>query len=229
MKHFYESNYEGLTDKQLVEMVLAAPGKGEPIVYLLYELHWGSLLALYYAMNPQTDCFDDCLSDLYVHLQGTNLDWSPLASFEWRSGLGSWLTKIASHEFPKTIQQMMKTVKHSFTSESIDADKPNTAAFQIADTSWVDADRHLQRVLLLEEVGRLKDDDRRFVIQKWLKGYRSREIAEMLRQKWDEQGIIKYNNKGKRVVPNEGYVNVCRQRAKEDLREILKEGCYRNR
>lgn len=227
MKHFYKFNYEALTDKQLVEMVLAEPGNGEPIVYLLYELHWGSLLALYYAMNPKTDCFNDCLNEFYLHLQGANLDWKPLASFEWRSGLGSWLTKIAYHEFPKTIQRMMKTVKRSHTSESIDADKPNTAAFQIADTSWVDADRRLQRVLLLEAVGRLKDDDRRFVILKWLEDYRSREIAVMLQQKWDEKGIVKYNNKGKRVVPDEDYVNVCRQRAKKDLKKMLDEGCYR--
>ena len=45
----------------------------------------------------------------------------------------------------------------------------------------------------------------------------------MLQQKWQKLGIVKYNNKGCQVVPDEDYVNVCTQRAKADLRQMFAE------
>ena len=65
--------------------------------------------------------------------------------------------------------------------------------------------------------------DQKFVILKTLQGYNSREIAEMLKQKWQKEGVTKYDYKGNLVTPTPGYVDVRRQRAKEQLKRIIVE------
>ena len=75
--------------------------------------------------------------------------------------------------------------------------------------------------MLLEAIGKLKDEDQRFAILKRLEGYKSKEIADMLKIKWQKYGIVKYNNDNEVVVPDEGYVNVQVQRAKKELKIIM--------
>lgn len=99
--------------------------------------------------------------------------------------------------------------------EYIDTDELKKAACQIAGEEETE-ERRIQKVLLLEAIG-LLDDDCRFVILKQLKGYRSKEIAVMLQQKWQKHGIVRYNEDGQLVDPDEAYVNACAQCAKEAL------------
>ena len=75
--------------------------------------------------------------------------------------------------------------------------------------------------MLIEAFWKLEDDDQRFVMMKRLEGYRSREIAELLKIKWQKNGIVKYNNENKIVVPDEDYVNVLAHRAKRALKRIM--------
>ncbi len=75
--------------------------------------------------------------------------------------------------------------------------------------------------MLMEAIGKLKDDDQRFVMLKRLEGYKSKEIADMLQMKWQKYGIKKYNNKNELVVPDAGYVDVHTQRAKAILKIIM--------
>ena len=75
--------------------------------------------------------------------------------------------------------------------------------------------------MLLEAIGHLKDDDQRFAILKRLEGYKSKEIAEMLKIKWKKLGIVKYNNDNEVIIPDEGYINVHVQRAKKELKIIM--------
>ena len=228
MENNYHFNYEPLSDQQVVNLVLSNTRNEEAMAYLLYERHKGVLMTVFFSFKPKEDWFSDCVSDLFILLKGTNLDWQPLASFEWRSTLATWLKRIAYREFPKTIKRMEMAVERGKQVDSIDAEDPQKKPMQIADGCEEDEDRRLQKVLLLEAVGRL-EDDRRFVILKRLEGYRSKEIAEMLQQKWLMHHIVKYNNKGQPVVPDADYVNVCVQRAKEDLKSMLMEGCCRKR
>jgi DNA-directed RNA polymerase specialized sigma24 family protein len=83
--------------------------------------------------------------------------------------------------------------------------------------------RHLRKVMLMEAIGKIADDKQRFAIQKRLEGYPSKAIAILLQKKWQKEGIVVYNNKNEIVVPNEHYVNVLIQRAKQELREIMVE------
>ena len=74
--------------------------------------------------------------------------------------------------------------------------------------------------MLMEAIGQLKADDK-FVVLKRLEGYKSKEIAEMLKVKWHKKGFQKQNNDNELVVPDAGYVDVHFQRAKA----MLKKSC----
>ena len=54
-----------------------------------------------------------------------------------------------------------------------------------------------------------------------LEGYNSKEIAVLLQMRWEKHGIIKYNNKDELVIPDDAYVNVRVQRAKDNLKKII--------
>ena len=74
--------------------------------------------------------------------------------------------------------------------------------------------------MLMEAIAKLEDPDQRFVVLKRLQGYSSKEIAELMQQSWDKHGIVRMD-KGKRVIPTPGYVDVRMQRAKEELRKLI--------
>jgi hypothetical protein len=106
---------------------------------------------------------------------------------------------------------------------SIDDNENGKKPVELPDEYLEDYERRQRKVLLMEAVGLLKDMDQKFVILKTLQGYSSAEIADLLNQKWQKDGIKKYDNKGKLVVPTPGYVDVRRQRAKEQLKRIIVE------
>ena len=81
----------------------------------------------------------------------------------------------------------------------------------------------LQKVMLMEAIGKLTDDKQRFAILKRLEGYPSKDIAILFQIKWQKEGIVVYNNQKEVVVPDEDYVNVLIQRAKKELRKFMVE------
>lgn len=106
---------------------------------------------------------------------------------------------------------------------SIDDPTNKISQAQIANDSEYDFNRQMQKILLLEAIGQLKDADQKYVVIKKLQGFSSKEIACFLQIKWERTNVIKFNNKGQRVVPDADYVNVRMQRAKENLKQIMKE------
>jgi hypothetical protein len=106
---------------------------------------------------------------------------------------------------------------------SIDDNENGKKPVVLPDEYQEDYERRQRKVLLMEAVGLLKDMDQKFVILKTLQGYNSAEIADMLALKWQKEGTEKYDNKGNLVTPTPGYVDVRRQRAKEQLKRIIVE------
>ena len=74
--------------------------------------------------------------------------------------------------------------------------------------------------MLMEAIAMLEDTDQRFVVLKCLQGCSSKEIVDLMRQSWDKHGIVRMD-KGKRVIPTPGYVDVRMQRAKVELRKLI--------
>ena len=218
MGHQYRLDYNAYSDKQIVEMILAEPHNEEAAAFLIYNRYDPLLRSIFNSLTQDYKWFDDCVEELFIHLKGTNRDWHALATFEWRSTLGHWLTDVARNKFMAALR---KLIDNGGRNVSVDNDNPEKPKVQLPDDGVETYERRQRKVLLMEAIGQLQDDDQRFVLLKRLKGYDSKEIALMLQMKWKRQGIVKYNNRHEMVVPDADYVNVRMQRAKEKLNTIL--------
>lgn len=228
MDTYYCTKYQHLTDQQIVEKVLATPHDEEAAYYFLHERYKGLMYSVYtYALqdlhitNTRGETWlEDCIDELFMHLKGKDMSWHPLATFEWRCPLRSWLVGVAMHKFKKVIPRMVENYGDNL---SIDKDSPDAPKVQLPDGAEKESKRLQDKLLLLEAVGLLKNDDQRFVILKRLEGYNSKEIALLLQKKWQKHGIKKYNSKKELVVPTATYVDGCTQHAKNSLRNIIKD------
>ena len=222
----YRQNYKDLSDKQIVEKILEEPHNEEAAVYLLYSRYNNLLHSVYtQVMQKMFDksvyseyWFDDCETELFMHLRSIDGSWYPLARFEWRSTFGCWLKGVSHRKF---MEVLPKLIDNGGFNVSIDSDDPQKPKVQILDEGENSYERRQRKVLLMEAIGQLEDDDQRFVILKRLQGYNSKEIAVLLQKKWQKHGIKKYNNKKELVVPDAAYVDVRTQRAKENLKKII--------
>lgn len=214
--------YKELTDKQVVELILALPHNEEAAAFLLYDRYDPLLHSIYNKLTRERFWYDDCVDELFIHLKCKDGTWRTLASFEWRSTLGCWLKGVAKHKF---LEVLPKLIENGGSNLSLDAndDDPERTPILLSDGGEEDYERRQRKVMLMEAIAALKDDDQRFVILKRLEGYDSNEIALLMQKRWQKHDIVKYNNKGQRVVPDAAYVDVRTQRAKENLRILIVE------
>lgn len=218
MEFQYRYDYSKLSDKQIVGKILAEPHDEEAAAYLLHDRYAPLIHKLYRRLTTDDTWFDDCVDELFIHLRGNDSTWRILANFEWRSSFGYWLRKIVYSKFRDVLP---KLIENGGRNVSIDNNDPQQPPVQLPDGGRESFERRLRKVMLMEAIGKLKDDDQRFVMLKRLEGYKSKEIADMLQMKWQKYGIKKYNNKNELVVPDAGYVDVHTQRAKAILRIIM--------
>lgn len=220
MEFQYRYNYKDLSDKQIVDKILALPHNEEAAAYLLHNRYDPLLQKVYKLLSEDGFWYDDCVDELFMHLKGKDGSWHTLSTFEWRSTLGCWLKGVAKNKF---LEVLPKLIENGGITVSLDSDDPEKPRVQIPDGGEESYERRQRKVMLMEAIGQLKDDDQRFVILKRLQGYNSKEIAILLQKKWQRHGIKKYNNKKELVVPDAAYVDVRTQRAKENLRKIIVE------
>ncbi len=219
MNFHYRLNYAGLSDKEIVEMILAVPHNEEAAAFLLYNRYNPLLHKIYNDITTDYQWFDDCVNELYMHLRCKDGSWNTLVSFTWRCKFVAWFKLVAKNKFLDLLPKLIENGGCNISLDNCDSEKPKV---QIADI--VDGfERRQRKVLLMEAIGMLKDDDQRFVILKRLEGYNSKEIAVLLQKKWLKHGIKKYNNKKELVIPDAAYVDVRAQRAKENLKKIIVE------
>lgn len=215
----YKINYDKMTDKQIVEMILSIPHNEEAAAYLLYTRYHILLQKIYNNLTSDDSYFDDCVQDLFFHMRGNDNSWHNLATFEWRSTFGYWLKGVAWNEFRRILPRL---IENKGRKTSIDNNNPDKPTLQISGgNSEETIERRERKVLIMEAIGQLIDEDQRFIILKRLQGYSSREIAILLQKKWQKYGIKRYNKDHKLIVPSVGYVDVHVQRAKKELRKIL--------
>lgn len=223
----YLIKYNKLTDKEIVGKILTFPHNEEAAAFLLYNRYDPLLHSIYNRLTKERIWYDDCVDELFIHLKCKDGSWRTLASFEWRSTFGCWLRRVARKKFIEVLPKLIEHDGSNLSLETNDND-PDRPSIQLPDGGEENYERLLRKVMLMEAIGQLKDDDQRFVIIKYLEGYSSNEIAILLQKKWEKQGIVKYgykkNSKVKEiVVPDAGYVDVRTQRAKANLRRIMDE------
>lgn len=220
MEFQYRINYKALTDRQIIEKILAEPHDEDGAVFLLHERYSPLLRSLYKDFTKDQTWYEDCVNELFIHLKGKDCTWRPLVNFEWRGTFGSWLKGVARNKFREIIPRLIENNGKNESIEGEDSEKPEV---QISDEGEETYERHIRKVALLEAISKLQDGDQRFVILKRLQGYSSKEIAILLQKRWEKYGIVKYNNKKEVVVPNAAYVDVRTQRAKDNLKNIIVE------
>ena len=212
--------YMTQTDKELVEAIIRIPPDEGAAVFLLYEKYTPKFKKLYTDIYQDMSWYDDCMNDLFAYLKGKNQDWRTFRTFEWRSKFSTWIGQVARNRFLEIKPYLIGKIEFPL---SIDDNENGKKPIILPDEYQEDYERRERKVILLEAIGLLKDMDQKFVILKTLQGYNSREIAEMLKQKWQKEGVTKYDYKGNLVTPTPGYVDVRRQRAKENLKRIIVE------
>ena len=220
MKFNFRIQYEQYDDRQVIAMILAIPHNEEAAAFLLYNRYDPLLHKVYRMLVQNSFWYDDCVDELFLHLRGNDREWRPLATIQWRSTFGCWLKRVAYRKF---IEVLPSLIENDRRTTSIDIDDPSEPQVQLPDGGEEEYESRQRKVILMEAIGQLKDEDQRFVILKRLEGYDSREIALLLQKRWQKHGIVKYNNRHERVVPDAAYVDVRTQRAKENLRLLIVE------
>lgn len=215
----YRLDYTILSDKEIVEKILAVPHNEEAAVFLLYNRYNPLLHKIYNDITDDWRWFDDCVIELYMHLRCKDGSWNTLVSFTWRCKFVGWLKPVARNKFLDVLPKLIENGGSNVSLDSYDSEKPKV---QLSDDEE-SFERRQSKVLLMEAINLLKDEDQRFVILKRLEGYNSKEIAILLQKKWQKHGIEKYNNRKELVIPDAAYVDVRTQRAKENLRIIIVE------
>ncbi|MGN0069411.1 MAG: RNA polymerase sigma factor [Prevotella sp.] len=210
------AGYDRLTDRELVERIIAVPHDEHAAVYLLYERYSPLFRKLCLNIFGHLCWYEDCLGELYVYLKGEDGHWFKLSSFEWRCRFAHWISITARNRFMEIRPYLIGKINNPLS-----IDDPDSPTVPIADGGAEEYERNQERVLLLEAVSLLPDDDQRFVILKTLQGFSSKETARLLQEKWQHQGVCKRDKKGSLVVPSAGYVDVCRQRARAELKIII--------
>ena len=216
----YRTNYKDFSDEDLVEKIVKPPHNEEAAAYLLHDRYDPLLKSVYQDLTKNLIWFDDCVSDLFIHLKGKEYDWHALSTFEWRSTLGCWLGGVAKNNFKVTLA---KVAPKKVILVSVDEEDKNGNTIQLPDEGKEAHERLQRKIILLEAISQLKNDNQKFVVLKRLQGYNSREIAELLKKKWEKHGIKLYNGRNELVVPTPTYVDSCMQHAKAALKEIIVE------
>lgn len=212
----YRLDYSKLSDKQIVEKILAEPHDEEAAAYLLHERYAPLLKSLYRYCTQEDIWFDDCVNELFIHIKGKDGSWRALADFEWRSTFGYWLKKVALSKFRGLLR---KLIENGGRNVSVGNDNPQRPILEISD-GCESSERIQRKIMLVEALNKLNDDER-FVIVKRMEGYNSREIAVLLDMKWKLDNTVKFNHEGKLVVASVAYVDSKAQKARKHLKEIM--------
>ena len=98
--------YESLSDKELVELLLA--NNQETIEYLFFHRCAGLFAHVIHSVFQSQGKQEELVSEFYLYLNENN--WEKLRKFEFKSGLNTWLTVVAVRYFKNTHQNQTRNV-----------------------------------------------------------------------------------------------------------------------
>lgn len=217
MNKKYNERYYSMSDAELIDRILTKPSDSIAADFLILEKYNPLLWEIYKDVfgEGKFDYFDDCKSELKIYLMGKDLCWKKLAGIEYKECISTWLGTTAKRHFRAT---KSKLIDISSYASSIDAEEPEKPKIQIPVDIETLYDDQESMAIVNEAITTLKENER-FCILMDMKGYAHKEIAEMLRIKWEREGIKKKSNKKgiDCVIPDSGNVNVYIQRAKKKI------------
>lgn len=214
MNFVFKKKYDALSDKEIVSLITGAEYHDEEAAtYLLWDRYSPLMHKLHFNFIKNLQTYDESVEDFYVYLRGEDGQWRKLREFQWRCRFCYWFKTTSRNFFLSLSKKLIDSPKVAF---SIDVNNDSTCV-KVAD---VDIERNYRKAILMEAIMKLEDLDQKFVVLKRLQGYNSKEIAILMQQMWDKHGIVRID-KGKVVVPTDGYVDNHMTRAKKELRKII--------
>lgn len=221
MELSFKDKYKKLSDKEIVDLIIAEPYNEEAATYLIYARYEPLCISICLKTLGGVSRLDELQSELFMLLKGKNRDWHALRSFGWRSTLGRWLSITA---YNLSLELRRQLIENDGKNTSIDngqtddEDKPHTIDIPVDEEKQ--QERRYNMIVLNEAIQMLENPDQRFVVKKRLQGYSSKEIANMLQAYWDANGIVRYNNKKLIVKPDSGYIDNLFKRGYDKVTEI---------
>lgn len=221
MELSFKDKYKKLSDKEIVDLIIAEPYNEEAATYLIYDRYEPLCISICLKTLGGVSRLDELQSELFMLLKGKNRDWHALRSFGWRSTLGRWLSITA---YNLSLELRRQLIENDGKNTSIDngqtddEDKPHTIDIPVDEEKQ--QERRYNMIVLNEAIQMLENPDQRFVVKKRLQGYSSKEIANMLQAYWDANGIVRYNNKKQIVKPDSGYIDNLFKRGYDKVTEI---------
>lgn len=204
----FKHKYTHLSDKEIVSKIIAEPYNEEAAIYLIYDRYAPLCKSVCIKTLGGVDKLDQLQSELFILLKSKKQDWHALRSFQWRSSFGRWLS-ITTYNLSLELRKIL--IENEGQNISIDKgwheddEKPKTINIPVDEEEQ--RERRYRMVLLQEAINMLDNPDQKFVVINRLHGYSSKEVATMLQTFWDNNNIVRYNNKKEVVVPNSGYID----------------------
>lgn len=218
-----DGQYAKLSDKEIVERIIAEPFDEDAAVYLIYDRYLPLCTAVCKRIFNNTECLDELQSELFILLKGRQCDWHPLRSFQWRSSLGCWLKITAFNLSLELRRQLIENEGRNISlNVAVENEEGKPSKVEIPVDEEAERERRYRMVLLQESINSLDNPDQRFVLVRRLLGYSSKEVAAQLQEYWHQQNIVRCNNKGQIVVPDSGYIDNLFKRGYDRVRIIYK-------
>ncbi len=215
--------YHSFTDKELVARIVEQNDVGA-LHYLLYGKYRDNLRYLAYRYCHTLDYYDDMIATLRCKLLGNAADWKPLRTFQWRSSLKTYICRIASHCFDEFRRENIDTDDFvpQDTRVGTDANGNNVYAFGLKMDSSLSDSPNERKVILLEAIKRMENEEYRLMMLKMLEGYRPNVIADMLNRLRKHKGI-KRTYENKEVVITADYVYMMKPKVIAAVKPIVKQ------
>lgn len=214
--HRVKHDYSKLTVKEIVDKIINLPYDEDAAVYLIQTKYDPLCHSVYLRTLANDLSFSDFQNELFLHLKGKKLDWQPLRSFRWKGTFGSWLGKTAYYLSIDLKNKWLQNGNYvSLGNGGVTIGGPTVDGEKVIE-------RRNRLVLLHEAILKLDNSDQRFVVVRRMKGYTSKEIAEKLQNYWKQKGIIRYNNKNERIIPDSGYIDNLFKRGFDKVSKIFK-------
>lgn len=204
----FKDKYNNLSDKEIVDLIIAQPHDEEAATYLVYDRYEPLCISICQKTLGGVQRLDELQSELFMLLKGKNHDWHALSTFGWRSTLGRWLSITAYNLSLELRRQLIEN-----NGETLSLDTGRTGydsephSFDIPVDEEEQRERRYNMMVLNEAIQMLENPDQRFVVTCRLKGYSSKETAQMLQVHWDANDIVHYNNKKQIIKPDSGYID----------------------
>lgn len=208
--------YDTYSEQDLVRVILA--GNEEAAIYLIYKRYYKDLRWLCKDCYGSHEYIDDLCQEVYVLLKGKNADWQPLTTWTGLSSFRTWFNRVVQHMFLKKRDFLIGSRENKLYSAKEDDVDP----VEEVEANQPSQEDYMTKVLLLESINKLTNQDQKLVILKELQGYSHGEIATILNNVRRAENRIKLNKEGHEILADATSVDVLKQRAIAQIKLLLR-------